>query len=288
VHKERWRNRLFPQALSLFEGPDHGQSGFAKDGTAGSVPFLGLIVLGPPGSGKGTQAGLLSEELTLPHISTGAILRDRILVGDAFGRAIAERIDVGQFVPDEWINRILDERLAMADCRPGIILDGYPRTLAQAERLVGQLQARHGVTLVIRLDAQAETLARRFAGRRQCSECGALFHLRYQPSLAGDCCDRPGCAGLLVERPDDRPEYVSGRLADFERLTAPVMSYLEPRVAGLTRVDAGAGSPDEVLARILAGLEFLLASPNAGSRQDNPSATRWRDGGALASPSGRD
>jgi adenylate kinase len=279
---------LFPQALSLFEGQDQGQSEVAKERLSGSDSFLGLIVLGPPGSGKGTQAGLLSEELALPHISTGAILRDRILVGDGFGRAIAERIDVGQFVPDDWINSILDERLAMADCRSGIILDGYPRTLAQAERLLGQLHARHGVTLVVRLDAQVDMLVRRFAGRRQCSDCGTLFHLRYQPSLAGEICDRPGCAGLLVERPDDRPEYVAGRLADFERLTAPVMSYLEPRVAGLVRVDAGAGTPDEVLARILAGLESLLASPSMASRLDHRSATRWQDGEAVASPGGRD
>lgn len=249
---------------------------------------MALILLGPPGSGKGTQAALLGEELALPHISTGAILRDRILVGDAFGKAVAERIDVGQFVPDDWINRILDERMAMADCRSGLILDGYPRTLPQAERLVEHVRNFDGKTIVVRLDARPETLVQRFSGRRQCSACGALFHLRYQPSLAGEVCDRPGCAGVLVERQDDRPEFVSGRLADFDRLTAPVMSYLEPRVTGIVHVDAGAGSPDEVLEQIFSGLEALPALSRSSVEPHESAGIVERHCGTLASSGGRD
>jgi adenylate kinase len=277
---------LFPSGLPLFEAQSVG--GNAGAAGAGGDGFLAVIVLGPPGSGKGTQAALLSEQLRLPHISTGAILRDRIRVGDAFGKAVAARIDVGQFVPDEWINRILDERVSMADCRAGMILDGYPRTVAQAERLLGRAETAGRRMLVVRLEAQAEMLVRRFAGRRQCSQCGALFHLQFQPSLAGGDCDRPGCAGVLVDRLDDRPEYVAGRLADFERLTAPVMELLEREAAGMVRVDAGAGNPEEVLERIRQGLEVLVEGSDPEGRAGARVATRWAEGEAVVSSGDRD
>lgn len=290
---DRLRRQLFPSGLPLFEAQSvAGNTGADWGGGDGC---LAVIVLGPPGSGKGTQAALLSEQLRLPHISTGAILRDRIRVGDAFGKAVAARIDVGQFVPDEWINRILDERVSMADCRAGMILDGYPRTVAQAERLLGRAERLLGRAetagrrmLVVRLEAQAETLVRRFAGRRQCSRCGALFHLQFQPSLAGGDCDRPGCAGVLVDRLDDRPEYVAGRLADFERLTAPVMDLLEREAAGVVRVDAGAGNPEEVLERIRQGLEVLVEGRDPEGSAGARVATRWAEGEAVVSSGDRD
>lgn len=214
-----------------------------------------IVVLGPPGAGKGTQAALLSERLGFPHVSTGAMLRDRILIGDELGRAIASRIDFGQFVPDEWIERILEDRVSLADCRHGVILDGYPRTLPQAEGFVERMSGGNGQppkeVFVVRLQATPETLVARFAGRRQCSMCGALFHLRYQPSLAGDACDRPDCLGTLERRLDDRPEFVAGRLADFETLTAPVTDFLQSRVGRMVSVDA-VGSPEEILECVLA------------------------------------
>ncbi len=235
-------------------------SGFREGGERRALEIENaIVVLGPPGAGKGTQASLLSERLGIPHISTGDILRDRILLGDEFGRAIARRIDVGRFVPDAWIERMLEERLALSDCRPGVILDGFPRTLPQAERFVERCMAEGGSSpariFVVRLNATPEVLAARFSGRRQCSECGALFHLSYQPSLAGASCDRAGCSGHLEERPDDRPEFLARRLSDFETLTAPVAACLEERAAGLVSVDAGCGSPEEVLERVLAGLK---------------------------------
>lgn len=227
-----------------------------------------IVVLGPPGAGKGTQAGLLSERLGVPHVSTGDMLRDRILIGDDFGKAIAGRIDVGQFVPDSWVERMLEERVSLSDCRHGVILDGYPRTLAQAERFLERMSGLSGIparrVFVLRLNATPETLAARFAGRRQCSVCGSLFHLRYQPSLAGKHCDRPGCAGVLEERLDDRPEFVARRMADFERLTAPVTSLLEERAAAFVSVDAGDGSPEAILERALTGFREWRPRPGAG------------------------
>ncbi|MDZ7638119.1 MAG: nucleoside monophosphate kinase [Bryobacterales bacterium] len=260
------RERGSSPQLPLFEG-----SGLRTDGSLrGTGQALGsaVILLGPPGSGKGTQASLLSECLHFPHVSTGDILRDRILIGDDFGKAISSRIDFGQFVPDDWINRLLEERFALADCRHGVILDGYPRTLSQAERLCERIrnagsreEESAGRIFVVRLDASLETLAARFAGRRQCSACGTLFHLRYQPSLAGARCDRPDCEGTLEERQDDRPEFVARRLTDFERLTAPVIAFLEARADGFVSVEAGNGSPEEILQRVLSGLRGIRPGP---------------------------
>lgn len=227
-----------------------------------------IVVLGPPGSGKGTQASLLSERLGFPHVSTGDILRDRILIGDEFGKAIASRIDFGQFVPDDWIERMLEERVALADCRHGVILDGYPRTVSQAERFLERISWESGNpskrVFVVRLHATSETLVERFAGRRQCSACGSLFHLRYQPSLAGEHCDRPGCMGILEERLDDRPEFLARRLADFETLTAPVMEYLEERVSGFVSVDAASGNPEDIAEEVLLGLGQLRSYRTLG------------------------
>ncbi len=213
-----------------------------------------ILILGPPGSGKGTQASRLSERLALPHISTGDLLRERILRGDDLGRAISDRIDFGQFVPDQWINQLLDERMAFPDCRQGAILDGYPRTLAQAQRLADTVTSNGWLLNVIRLKAEAAQLAHRFSGRRQCSECGALFHLEFQPSLRGERCDRPSCEGTLLPRADDREEFLSGRLQDYDQLTAPVVELLAAVSGHLLELAASDGSPGEIHERLWFGL----------------------------------
>lgn len=222
-----------------------GEERFPPPGAA-----LAVVILGPPGSGKGTQAALLSNRLGMPHISTGDMLRERILRGDAFGRRIAERIDVGRFVPDAWIDELLDERLAFPDSRAGCILDGYPRTSAQAERFLGAGDYADRRLYLVRLLADAAALARRFAGRRQCERCGALFHLELQPSLAGEYCDRAGCQGMLAPRADDREEFLARRLEDYEGLTRPVLDLLGPRAERVLAVDADRGTPEEIHERI--------------------------------------
>lgn len=265
MHPERTRGgdlSASPSSLETADRPAEGPFvlGGADHPAGESKLDRVIVVIGPPGAGKGTQASLLSEHFGVPHVSTGDMLRDRILVGDDFGKAIAERIDFGQFVPDDWIERMLEERVAMSDCRHGVILDGYPRTLAQAQGFLERMSGGKGVpprqVFVVRLNASSETIVARFAGRRQCSVCGALFHLRYQPSLAGEFCDRPGCSGMLEKRVDDKPEFVARRLADFEALTSPVMQLLEDRVAGVISVDAGAGSPDAVHGNVIAGFSM--------------------------------
>lgn len=213
-----------------------------------------VVVFGPPGSGKGTQSALISQRLQLPHISTGDMLRDRILQGDSLGRQIAERIDHGRFVPDSWIDQILDERLVYPDCRIGCVLDGYPRTSAQAERFYGSGLYASRTLFVIRLKAEAGKLAERFSGRRQCDRCGALFHLEFQPSLAGDFCDRTDCNGRLAPRADDREEFLQRRLEDYAGLTRPVLELLFPHARLVVDVDAADGTPDEIHERIWAGL----------------------------------
>jgi len=215
---------------------------------------VAIVIFGPPGSGKGTQASLLGNRLSIPHISTGDMLCERILRGDAFGKRIAERIDVGQFVPDAWIDELLDERLSFADCRTGYILDGYPRTNAQAERFLADRTDADRRIYVVRLLAEARALARRFAGRRQCDRCGALFHLELQPSLAGNWCDRSGCEGQLIPRADDREEFLARRLKDYEDLTRPVLDLLVSRAGCMLSVDADDGSPAEIHERIWRGL----------------------------------
>lgn len=211
-----------------------------------------IVLLGPPGSGKGTQAALLGARLNVPHISTGDMLRDRILRGDSLGRQIAERIDFGQFVPDAWINQILDERLGYTDCGKGFILDGYPRTPEQAMRFLENAVKRTWQVFVVKLQAEASELARRFAGRRQCCQCGTLFHVQFQPSLAGDRCDRPQCEGLLIPRADDREEFLARRLEDYETYTKPVLDLLGPQSRRVFTIDANAGSPTEIHERVWA------------------------------------
>ncbi len=223
----------------------------AEDGKEKVAVFL---ILGPPGSGKGTQAALLSGRTGLPHVSTGDILRDRTMRNDDFGKAIAQRIDFGHFVPDEWINCLIDERLAMTDCRNGVILDGYPRTAAQAERLLHSTYCANSRLFVVHLLANAIDLANRFAGRRQCNRCGTLFHLEFQPSLAGTQCDRPACTGVLIPRPDDRIEFLEGRLADYHRLTAPAQAFLSAHCECVVALAASDGSPDAIHQQLWKGL----------------------------------
>jgi adenylate kinase len=204
-------------------------------------------MMGAPGAGKGTQAKLLHEKLGVPHISTGDILREAVRAGTPLGREAQKRMDQGLLVPDDVVIGIVDERLARPDCARGFILDGFPRTVAQAQALDQRLASRGlPLTAVVEVDVPRAELVERLSGRRVCQACGTLAHVRFDPPTIDGRCDR--CSGALIQRDDDREETVGRRLDVYTRETAPVLEHY--RGAGLLRSVCGTGTPEEVFARI--------------------------------------
>jgi len=181
-----------------------------------------LILLGAPGAGKGTQAEIISDHLQIPTISTGNIIREALKSGTEMGLKAKSYMDAGQLVPDEVVIGIIQDRLAEADCQNGFILDGFPRTIPQAEAL-----DRMGIVIdrVIDIEVADETIARRVSGRRVCPGCGSTYHIDYkQPKVEG-VCDR--CGDTLVQRKDDMPETVQDRLKVYHDQTEPLKDYYQ-------------------------------------------------------------
>lgn len=183
-----------------------------------------LILLGAPGAGKGTQAEILSETLRIPTISTGNILRAAIKEGTPTGLKAKSFMDAGQLVPDTVIIGIVTERLAQKDCENGYILDGVPRTIAQAEAME---QAGIRFDAVISIEISDETIMERMSGRRVCEACGASYHLVAAPSKTPGICDK--CGGTLVQRKDDAPETVKARLEVYHQETEPLKAFYAQR-----------------------------------------------------------
>jgi adenylate kinase len=204
-----------------------------------------LILLGPPGAGKGTQAKLLASALSVPHISTGDMFRDHKARGTAIGKQVQAIMDSGGLVTDDITNAMVDERLARADVMPGCILDGYPRTVGQAEHLDGLL-ARLGRTVgqALSYEVSEDALVDRIGGRRSCPTCGAVYHLTQNPPKKVGTCDQDGVA--LVQREDDRPEKVRTRMQEYAAKTAPLKAYYARR--GLVLELDGLGLPEAILA----------------------------------------
>lgn len=183
-----------------------------------------LILLGPPGAGKGTQAKMLTEEFSIPQISTGDILRAAVKDGTAMGLKAKEYMDAGGLVPDEVVVGIVRDRLQEADCKNGFILDGFPRTVAQADALQASLQQMgKDLDRVISLDVDAEALVERLTGRRTCKDCGRGYHVTFDPSREEDKCD--ACGGTLFQRDDDQEETIRKRLQVYADQTSPLISY---------------------------------------------------------------
>ena len=210
-----------------------------------------IILLGPPGAGKGTQAQLLALRYRIPPVSTGDILRRAVAAGTSLGREAKTFLDAGSLVPDPVVIGIIRERVKETDCARGYILDGFPRTLAQAEALTGML-SEMGTTIdgVVQVVVPEGELVRRLTGRRVCSSCGEGYHVQSRPPKVKDRCDR--CGGTVIHRADDAPETIRRRLRVFQEETAPVVQYYD-RQNLLRRVN-GQGSIEEVVERIWAAV----------------------------------
>lgn len=183
-----------------------------------------LILLGPPGAGKGTQAKMLTERFSIPQISTGDILRAAVKDGTPMGLKAKSFMDAGALVPDSVVVGIVQERLQKDDCSNGFILDGFPRTEAQADALATTLAAMgKNLDAVLSLAVDVEALVERLTGRRTCRQCGRGYHLRFDPpSCAGQC---DACGGELYQRDDDREETIRNRLGVYDAQTAPLIAY---------------------------------------------------------------
>ena len=183
-----------------------------------------LILLGPPGAGKGTQAEILNKKLGIPTISTGNILRAAVKNGTPVGLKAKEYMDAGKLVPDEVIIGVISERLAEADCQNGFILDGVPRTIPQAEALE---KAGISFDAVVSIEISDEEIVERMAGRRVCTACGAPYHVKNMPPKVEGVCD--ACGGKLEARADDTPEVVRDRLQVYHKETAPLKDFYAAR-----------------------------------------------------------
>ena len=213
---------------------------------------MNLVLLGPPGAGKGTQAERLRTRYGLAHLSTGEMLREAVAAGSEVGRQAKAIMDQGRLVPDAVINRLVAERIAQPDCANGFVLDGYPRTRAQAEALDALLAERGaGLDAVIEFEVEDEALVERISGRFACARCGAGYHDRFKPTEVQGVCDV--CGGTeFVRRPDDNAETVRARLEAYHQQTAPLLPYYRARglllpVDGMAEIDQVTG---EVFKRI--------------------------------------
>jgi adenylate kinase len=216
---------------------------------------MNLILLGPPGAGKGTQAQRIVDRYHIPQISTGDILRAAVKESTPLGMKAKGFMDQGQLVPDEIVIGIIEERLKAKDCDPGFTLDGFPRTIPQAEALQPILtNIEKKIDHVINIEVDPEELVRRLTGRRTCKNCGAMFHLFFQPPKKEGICDR--CGGTLYQRADDKEETIRTRLNEYEKQTAPLIQYYQGKKT--LRSIQGVGGPDQIFNQII---RLLDATP---------------------------
>ncbi|MCL4516144.1 MAG: adenylate kinase [Firmicutes bacterium] len=206
-----------------------------------------LILLGPPGAGKGTQAQVLVEELEVPHISTGDMFRAAMKAGTELGRQAKSYVDKGELVPDSVTIGLVRERLALPDCRKGFLLDGFPRTVAQAEAL-DELLAGLDMALdaVVNIQVDPEVLVNRLSNRRTCRNCGAVYHLLHKPPASPGKCD--ACGGELYQRPDDHEATVRNRLEVYTAQTRPLIDFY--RRKGLLHSVDGEAEVEQVTVEI--------------------------------------
>lgn len=211
-----------------------------------------IILMGPPGAGKGTQAALLASQQSIPHISTGDIFRANLQQGTPLGLEAKKYMDAGKYVPDDLTNAIVKDRLAQPDCQKGFILDGFPRTADQAAALDAML-ADLGLKLdaVVNIQVPDELLVERAEGRRVCKSCGATYHIKFNAPKVPGVCDK--CGGELYQRSDDHAEKVSVRLQEYHGKTAPLLAFYTAK--GLVKTVNGNQSMEAVTAAITASVK---------------------------------
>ena len=215
---------------------------------------LNLVLLGPPGAGKGTQAERLVTDFELPYYATGNILRAAIEEESELGREAKEYVDRGDLVPDELICRVIEERLDSGEADDGFLLDGFPRTIGQAEMLERALDKRgRSLTAVLLIEVDDDEVIRRLSGRRTCVKNGHVYHVEFDPPKNEGICDQDG--SRLIQRDDDKPETIRNRLAVYHQQTEPLMAWYEDK--GLLRRFDGSRTPDDVHAHIRATLATL-------------------------------
>jgi adenylate kinase len=214
---------------------------------------MALVLFGSPGSGKGTQARMLTHCLGIPHISTGDMLREGIRHGSHADTTVVDRMHAGALVQDDVVNLMVEERLSQADAVDGFILDGYPRTLDQAGHLAAWLDQRGISEVVIHLAVDYNIIIARLTGRRQCPHCGTLYNVASQPPKVDNLCDLDG--EKLAIREDDSEAVIRGRLDAYDRQTRPVLEFY--RVAGrrIVEVDASGNPPEEVFRKVCQAIE---------------------------------
>ena len=211
-----------------------------------------ILLMGPPGAGKGTQAANLVQKYGIPHISTGDMFRAAVKEGTELGKKAKACMDAGQLVPDEITIGIVKERLAKPDCAKGFILDGFPRTVEQADALDGILKALSiRLTRAVDISVPSDVLVERAVGRRICKKCGATYHIRFNPSKTEGVCD--ACGGELVQRKDDAPETVQARLVEYHEMTEPLKEFYS-KLGKLTIVE-GQEEVADTTALVFAALE---------------------------------
>jgi adenylate kinase len=210
-----------------------------------------LILLGPPGAGKGTQARMLGERISAPQISSGDLLREAVREKTPLGIQAKAFMDKGSLVPDELVLKMIDARLDADDAKPGYILDGFPRSVPQAEALGTMLTARREkISKVVAIDVPDEDLVKRISGRRTCRNCNEMYHVAFDPPAKPGVCNK--CGGELYQRDDDHEDTVRNRLKVYNDSTKPLLDYYGK--AGLLIPVDGTGRPDAILREIMTKL----------------------------------
>jgi adenylate kinase len=211
-----------------------------------------MVLLGPPGGGKGTQAQKLIEKYAIPQVSTGDLFRAAVKNQTELGKKAKEYMDKGSLVPDEIVIGMVKERLAKDDCKKGFILDGFPRTIAQAEALDKMLpELKMKLDAVVEIEVPDVEVVKRLSGRRTCTKCGAMYHVEFNaPKVAGKC-DK--CGGDLYQRDDDNEKTIKSRLDVYHNQTSPLVGYYQKK--GIFKKVAGLGDISEIFSKVVKALE---------------------------------